>query len=153
MRDAALVCCHRQCDQCAVALCVCTRPLGCPGHGRTGRGICFGHIAHALRQRAGVSVDAATAHRQIYPHARTQTEKQQTPHSKQLLKLSAPAALEQAVLQVGFFIFLILIGRFYGTEAFAAYNVGVNMLNIAMVIGMGFLSPIYTRGPTSRRRR
>jgi len=31
-----------------------------------------------------------------------------------------------------------LIGRFYGTEAFAAYNVGVNMLNIAMVIGMGF---------------
>jgi putative MATE family efflux protein len=59
-------------------------------------------------------------------------------HFKQLLKLSSPAALEQAVLQIGFFVFLILIGNFYGTEAFAAYNVGVNMLNIAMVIGMGF---------------
>jgi len=59
-------------------------------------------------------------------------------HFKQLFKLSSPAALEQAVLQVGFFVFLILIGNFYGTEAFAAYNVGVNMLNIAMVIGMGF---------------
>jgi len=59
-------------------------------------------------------------------------------HLKQLIKLSAPAALEQAVLQIGFFVFLILIGRYYGTEAFAAYNIGVNMLNIAMVIGMGF---------------
>jgi Na+-driven multidrug efflux pump len=59
-------------------------------------------------------------------------------HFKQLFKLSAPAALEQAVLQVGFFVFLILIGNFYGTEAFAAYNVGLNLLNIAMVVGMGF---------------
>jgi putative MATE family efflux protein len=61
-----------------------------------------------------------------------------TSHFKQLFKLSAPAALEQAVLQIGFFAFLILIGTFYGTEAFAAYNVGLNMLNIAMVVGMGF---------------
>lgn len=59
-------------------------------------------------------------------------------HFRQISKLSSPAALEQAVLQIGFFVFLILIGNFYGTEAFAAYNVGVNMLNIAMVIGMGF---------------
>jgi putative MATE family efflux protein len=55
-----------------------------------------------------------------------------------LLKLSLPAALEQAVMQLGFFVFLMLVGNFYGTEAFAAYNVGVNMLNIAMVIGFGF---------------
>jgi Na+-driven multidrug efflux pump len=32
----------------------------------------------------------------------------------------------------------MLIGNFYGTEAFAAYNVGVNMLNIGMVVGFGF---------------
>jgi putative MATE family efflux protein len=57
---------------------------------------------------------------------------------KTLLRLSLPAAMEQAVLQLGFFVFLMLIGNFYGTEAFAAYNVGVNMLNIAMVIGFGF---------------
>jgi Na+-driven multidrug efflux pump len=35
-------------------------------------------------------------------------------------------------------LFLTLIGRYYGTEAFAAYNVGVNMLNVAMVVGYGF---------------
>jgi putative MATE family efflux protein len=55
-----------------------------------------------------------------------------------LFRLSMPAALEQAVMQSGFFVFLMLLGNFYGTEAFAAYNVGVNMLNIAMVIGFGF---------------
>jgi putative MATE family efflux protein len=55
-----------------------------------------------------------------------------------LFKLSLPAALEQAVMQSGFFLFVVIIGHFYGTEAFAAYNVGVNMLNVAMVIGFGF---------------
>jgi putative MATE family efflux protein len=55
-----------------------------------------------------------------------------------LFRLSLPAALEQVVFQFGFFLFLMLVGRFYGTEAFAAYNIGVNMLNIAMVIGFGF---------------
>src|SRR5271170_382292 len=55
-----------------------------------------------------------------------------------LLHIGYPVALEQVVLQSGFFLFLSLIGRFYGTEAFAAYNVGVNMLNAAMVVGSGF---------------
>ncbi len=32
----------------------------------------------------------------------------------------------------------MLIGNFYGTQAFAAYNIGVNMLNICMVAGFGF---------------
>ncbi len=57
---------------------------------------------------------------------------------RSLFRLSLPAALEQAVLQFGFFIFLMMVGNFYGTEAFAAYNVGVNMLSIGMVIGFGF---------------
>jgi putative MATE family efflux protein len=57
---------------------------------------------------------------------------------RQLFKLSLPAAAEQAVLQAGFFLFLVLIGNYYGTQAFAAYNVGVNMLNLGMVIGFGF---------------
>jgi putative MATE family efflux protein len=55
-----------------------------------------------------------------------------------LLHIGYPVALEQIVLQSGFFLFLTLIGRYYGTEAFAAYNVGVNMLNAAMVVGFGF---------------
>jgi len=57
---------------------------------------------------------------------------------QRLLHIGYPVALEQLVLQFGFFLFLSLLGRFYGTEAFAAYNVGVNMLNAAMVVGSGF---------------
>ncbi len=55
-----------------------------------------------------------------------------------LLRIGYPVALEQMVMQAGLFVFLGVIGRFYGTEAFAAYNVGVNMLNAAMVVGVGF---------------
>jgi len=57
---------------------------------------------------------------------------------RHLFHIGYPAAMEQLVMQGGFFLFLSLIGRFYGTEAFAAYNVGVNMLNTAMVMGTGF---------------
>jgi putative MATE family efflux protein len=57
---------------------------------------------------------------------------------QRLVHIGYPVALEQIVLQSGFFLFLTLIGHFYGTEAFAAYNVGVNMLNAAMVVGFGF---------------
>ena len=42
------------------------------------------------------------------------------------------------MFQIGFFIFLMLIGNFYGTEAFAAYNIGVNLLMICMTVGFGF---------------
>ena len=57
---------------------------------------------------------------------------------KQLLDIGYPAALEQGVFQVGFFIFLMLIGNFYGTEAFAAYNIGVNLLMVCFTVGFGF---------------
>ena len=57
---------------------------------------------------------------------------------KRLLDIGYPAAIEQGVFQVGFFIFLMLIGRYYGTEAFAAYNIGVNLLMVCMTVGFGF---------------
>jgi len=57
---------------------------------------------------------------------------------KQLLDIGYPAAVEQGVFQVGFFMFLMLIGNFYGTEAFAAYSIGVNMLQVCMTVGFGF---------------
>lgn len=60
------------------------------------------------------------------------------PRFKRLLDIGYPAGLEQLVFQAGFFAFLMLIGIFYGTEAFAAYNIGVNMLNVCMVVGFGF---------------
>jgi Na+-driven multidrug efflux pump len=55
-----------------------------------------------------------------------------------LLDIGYPAALEQGVFQLGFFIFLMLIGNTYGTEAFAAYNIGVNILAVCMTVGFGF---------------
>jgi len=57
---------------------------------------------------------------------------------KRLLDIGLPAAIEQVVFQLGFFAFLMLIGNFYGTEAFAAYNIGINMLMVCMTVGFGF---------------
>ncbi len=57
---------------------------------------------------------------------------------RRLLDIGYPAGVEQIVFQAGFFAFLMLIGNYYGTQAFAAYNIGVNMLNICMVAGFGF---------------
>jgi putative MATE family efflux protein len=44
----------------------------------------------------------------------------------------------QRLLHIGYPVALEQLGHYYGTEAFAAYNVGVNMLNAAMVVGSGF---------------
>ncbi|RPG20559.1 MAG: hypothetical protein CBB69_002885, partial [Phycisphaera sp. TMED9] len=57
---------------------------------------------------------------------------------RKLIHIGYPAALEQGVFQLGFFVFLILIGHNYGTEAFAAYNIGVNILAVCMTVGFGF---------------
>ncbi len=57
---------------------------------------------------------------------------------RRLLDIGYPAAVEQIVFQLGFFVFLMLIGNFYGTEAFAAYNIGVNLLMICFTVGFGF---------------
>ena len=57
---------------------------------------------------------------------------------RRLFHIGYPAGAEMVVFQVGFFVFLMLIGNFYGTEAFAAYNVGGNILMVCMVVGFGF---------------
>ncbi len=57
---------------------------------------------------------------------------------RRLLDVGYPATVEQFVFQGGFILFLVLIGNFYGTQAFAAYNVGVNVLLAAITVGFGF---------------
>ena len=57
---------------------------------------------------------------------------------RQLMNIGYPAAVEQVVFQAGFFIFLMLIGNYYGTEAFAAYNIGANLLMVCFTVGFGF---------------
>lgn len=57
---------------------------------------------------------------------------------RRLYAIGYPAGMEQFVIQAGFLGFLVIIGNFYGTEALAAYNVGVNVLLVAITIGLGF---------------
>lgn len=60
------------------------------------------------------------------------------PRMQRLLHIGYPAALEQGVFRIGFFIFLGIIGHYYGTAAFAAYGIGVNILSLCFVVGFGF---------------
>ncbi|HSG88640.1 MAG TPA: MATE family efflux transporter [Pseudomonadales bacterium] len=57
---------------------------------------------------------------------------------RRLLHIGYPAALEQGVFRLGFFVFLGIIGHYYGTAAFAAYGIGVNILSLCFVVGFGF---------------
>ena len=57
---------------------------------------------------------------------------------RELLNIGYPAGIEQIVFRVGFFLFLGIIGTYYGTAAFAAYGIGVNVLSMCFVVGFGF---------------
>ena len=56
---------------------------------------------------------------------------------KQIFNVGLPAALEQIIFQIGITAFLILVA-YYGTEAYAAYGIGVQILSFSFVIGFGF---------------
>ena len=56
---------------------------------------------------------------------------------KEIFKVGLPAALEQVVFQIGITAFLILVA-YYGTEAYVAYGIGVQILSFSFVIGFGF---------------
>ena len=56
---------------------------------------------------------------------------------RQLVHIGYPAGVEQFVFQVGFIAFLWLVA-FFGTAAYAAYGVGVQILSISFVVGFGF---------------
>ncbi|WP_262695433.1 MATE family efflux transporter [Kordiimonas aquimaris] len=56
---------------------------------------------------------------------------------KNLIVIGAPAALEQVIIQTSFVLFMVLVAD-YGTNAFAAYGIGITILSICIVVGMGF---------------
>jgi putative MATE family efflux protein len=56
---------------------------------------------------------------------------------RQLVRIGAPAALGQILIQMSFLLFMMLIGG-YGTAAFAAYGIGITILSITIVVGLGF---------------
>ena len=57
---------------------------------------------------------------------------------KQLVDVGYPAGIEMVVFQVGYFLFLILLGRYYGDTALAAYSLTGTLFMICMVVGFGF---------------
>lgn len=70
----------------------------------------------------------------IKPSTKAKISKAQV---RQLLQIGYPAGIEQFIIQVGFLSFLWVVA-FYGTEAFAAYGIGVSILAFSFVIGIGF---------------
>ena len=56
---------------------------------------------------------------------------------KAIFEVGLPAALEQVIFQIGITAFLILVA-FYGTEAYAAYGIGVQILSFSVGMGFGF---------------
>ena len=57
---------------------------------------------------------------------------------QELVHIGYPAGVEQVIGRIGFFVFLGIIGKYYGTVAFAAYGIGVNILSVCFVVGFGF---------------
>ncbi len=59
------------------------------------------------------------------------------PQIRELVRLGTPAAIEQFVINLGFLIYNRAIAS-YGTDALAAYQVGVILLQAAFMPGFGF---------------
>ncbi|MDX1732958.1 MAG: MATE family efflux transporter [Halioglobus sp.] len=56
---------------------------------------------------------------------------------RQLVNIGAPSVIEQGVIQLAFLAFFAIVAR-YGTEAFAAYGIGISLVAFSIVIGFGF---------------
>ncbi len=57
--------------------------------------------------------------------------------SWRILRIGLPTSAEQIVWQIGLFLFLRIVAG-YGTEALAAYLIGVRILSFSFVPGVGF---------------
>ena len=56
---------------------------------------------------------------------------------RELFRIGYPAGIEQFVWQSGFIAFLWVVSL-YGTEPYAAYGIGVQILALSFVVGFGF---------------
>ena len=56
---------------------------------------------------------------------------------RRLLNVGYPAGLESGAVQLGFIVFLWIVSL-YGTEPYAAYGIGVQILSFSFVVGFGF---------------
>ncbi len=56
---------------------------------------------------------------------------------RRVLRIGFPSAVEQSMLQAGFFLYLAIASK-YGTDAMAAYFIGVRILALSFLPGLGF---------------
>lgn len=61
----------------------------------------------------------------------------QRDRARRLIRIAVPAGIEQSIFNVSIIAFMWVVSL-YGTEAFTAYGIGVNILSVSIVIGMGF---------------
>lgn len=59
------------------------------------------------------------------------------PTAKQMFVIGAPSVIEQGIVQLAFLAFFVIIAQ-YGTEAYAAYGIGITIVAFSIVIGFGF---------------
>ena len=59
------------------------------------------------------------------------------PTARQMLIIGAPSVGEQGIVQLAFLAFFVIIAQ-YGTEAYAAYGIGITLVAFSIVIGFGF---------------
>jgi putative MATE family efflux protein len=57
--------------------------------------------------------------------------------ARRLVSIGTPAVLEQGLVQFGFLVFFGIVAR-YGTNAYAAYGIGISLVSFSIVIGFGF---------------
>ncbi|MDT8427545.1 MAG: MATE family efflux transporter [Pseudomonadales bacterium] len=57
--------------------------------------------------------------------------------ARHLVRIAIPAGIEQTIFNVSIIAFMWVVSL-YGTDAFTAYGIGVNILSLSIVIGMGF---------------
>lgn len=56
---------------------------------------------------------------------------------RRLVRIAVPAGIEQGIQNFSIISFMWVVSLF-GTEAFTAYGIGVNILSVSIVIGVGF---------------
>jgi putative MATE family efflux protein len=62
---------------------------------------------------------------------------------RRVLAVGVPAAAEQLLMQIGFFVYLVFAAR-HGTSAVAAYFIGVRILALSFLPGLGFAAAAAT---------
>lgn len=57
--------------------------------------------------------------------------------ARQLVTIGLPSVVEQGIVQLAFLAFFAIVAQ-YGTEAYAAYGIGISLVGFSIVIGFGF---------------